>query len=174
MAKTRTKKPLRRSKKPTKDEVTETTLSLLGGNLPPTRDLLYHYETIAGHMDRVKTAQGKLGDAKKTAKEAGVDVSAMMDAMKKLRLDPLELAGRLRQEALLLSENGSPVQIMLFETKYGSVDEQASAEGLADGRAARSPNVERWKEGAPGQETYMAAWHKGQKENAAGITKPEE
>lgn len=91
-------KKTRAKKADTKDETTEQSsgVSLLIGNIPPTRDMLYHWENIAGWMDKVKTAQGKLGDAKKKAKEAGVDVSTLLAVMKMEWLDPVDFAAQLR------------------------------------------------------------------------------
>jgi hypothetical protein len=151
--------------------------SLLAGNMPPVRDLMYHMDTIAGWMDKARTAQGKVSDAKKKAKEAGVDVSAIMTVMKMRRMDPLDLATELRQQAALMREADLPIQLSLMEPTFGTIEEQASAEGWTAGKAGRTPDTTRWPEGAPGHVEYMRRWNDGQKdtlEKGAGTEKEAE
>lgn len=156
----------KRKAKPTKDETVEVdnSMSLLLGNMPPSRDLIYHMDTIAGLIDKARTAAAKVTEAKKRAKEAGVDVVAIMDVMKEERIDALELATRLRQKAALYRERGLPVQLALYEPKHGSIEAQASAEGWSDGINGRSPNMERWPEKTPGSAEYLRRWNDSQKE----------
>jgi hypothetical protein len=144
---------------------------LLGNNMPPNRDVMYHYQTILGLMEKVSAAQSKVSDAKKKAKEAGVDVGALMDTKKMMGLDPLDLAAKLKQQAMLLTELGSPIQFQLFEPKYGSLEEQAGLEGWQDGINARNMNIARWAEGAPGHIEYTRRWNDAQAENASKIGK---
>lgn len=151
--------------KPTKAEQVETVnLSLLAGNQPPTRDLMYHVDNIAGWMDKASTAQGKVSDAKKKAKEAGVDVVAIMSFLKFKRMDPLDMASQLRQLATMAAEEGLPVQISLFESKYGSIEDQAGAEGYHAGSTGRTPDTKRWPEASPGHAQYMRRWNDAQAE----------
>lgn len=158
-------------KAPTKEEQVEVKVggkeieSLLVGNMPKIRDLTYHLDTIGGWMAKAKTAQGKVSDAKKKAKEAGVDVGALMTIMRMRRMDPTELATELRQQAAMMAEVGLPVQMKLFEPAFGSVEEKAAAEGWADGKADRVPNTARWPEGAPGHVEYMRRWNDGTRDN---------
>lgn len=78
------KKKSASKKKPkeTKAEEVEASVGslLLGDNQPPIRDLMYHYETILGFEEKAATARSKVTDAKKKAKESGVDVTALMQA----------------------------------------------------------------------------------------------
>lgn len=156
----------RKSKKSeTEDETVRTSegVQLLLGNMPPSRDVMYHYEMILGLMEKAATAQSKVTDAKKKAKEAGVDVKALMTAKTLMRLDPLDLSSLLRQQAMLMAELGSPIQISLFEPKYGSIEAQATAMGNAAGMAGKSPETDLWPEGTPGHSEYMRAWNTSQK-----------
>ena len=173
MAAKKPKKPLKKggakkkaASKPTKEETVDVSagVQLLLGNTPPTRDLMYHYETILGLMDKARTAAAKVGDAKKKAKEAGIDVNDLMNMMKMARMDPLDLATELKQQAIMMRELGLPVQLSLYEPKYGSIEKQAMALGFAAGRAGRSPNVEMFPEGTPGHVEYMRGWNDGQAE----------
>lgn len=98
------KKSPRRAKAPTAEEVVDTSTGpqLLLGNMPPVKDLIYHLETIAGWQAKARTAQGKVSDAKKKAKEAGVDVTAITRMMGYERMDVLDLATELRQLSTLM------------------------------------------------------------------------
>lgn len=166
------KKPSSRKRAvaPTQEETVEVAVGslLIGDNLPPVRDLKYHYSNILGLMDKARTAAGKVGEAKKAAKEAGVDVSALMTVMKLERLDPLELATMLQQQATMMTNLGLPVQLQLWEPSFGSIDERAKAEGWAAGKAARSMDTVRWPEGAPGHEAYTRSWNDAQRDNVVG------
>lgn len=168
-----TKKPLRKVAKPTKAEKVEvngasddepTLLPLLGGNMPPIRDIMYHLDTINGLQARARTAAGKVSDAKKKAKEAGVDLKAIAEGVGMERMDPLDLAAYLRQLQTIVREKGLPVQLTLYEPKYGSIEEQARNEGGLDGANGRTPNMGRWPEGTPGSVDYMRAWNDSQAE----------
>lgn len=148
---------------------------LAGDNMPPIKDLSYHYRQILGLMKKASEAQSLVTDAKKKAKEAGVDIKALMDTKALMGMDPLDLASLLKQKAALLQNLGAPVQFVLFEPKFGSIDEQAKSEGWAAGKAGRSPDGARWPEGTPGHEAYMRAWNDAQRDTVlAGQKKPDE
>ena len=164
------KRTTRRAPKPGKTEEVDTSTGpqLLLGNMPPIRDLIYHLDNIAGWQAKAKTAQGKVTDAKKKAREAGVDLSAIALTMGFERMDPLDMATQLRQLQSLMNERGLPVQMQLYEPKYGSVEEQGAAEGWAAGTSGRSPDTERWKEGAPGHKEYLRRWNDAQRQTIEG------
>ena len=160
----------RRAAKPTKAETVEVsapgdgTAPLLAGNMPPIRDLVYHLDQIAGYQAKAKTASMAVTKAKNAAKEAGVDLKALSQTQGLIGLDPLDMATYFRQLQVLMREKGMPVQIQLFEPKFGSVEDQASHEGWNDGLAGKTPNTSRWPEGAPGSVQYMRRWNDSQKE----------
>lgn len=172
------KKKSASKKKPKETKVEEVEASvgslLLGDNQPPIRDLMYHYETILGFEEKAATARSKVTDAKKKAKESGVDVTALMQTKALLRLDPLDLAVRLRQQSMLLSERGSPVQVQLFEPKFGTVEEQAGNEGWNDGLNGKNINIARWAEGTPGHKEYVRRYNDSQKEIVMRMVDPAE
>lgn len=161
----------RRALKPTKSETVEVSgvdpsvPPLLAGNMPPVKDILYHLEQIAGYQAKAKTASMAVTKAKNAAKEAGVDLKALSESQALIGMDPLDMATFFRQLQVVMQEKGMPVQISLFEPKYGSVEEQAGVEGWADGKAAKTPNTTRWREGAPGHVQYMRRWNDAQKDN---------
>lgn len=155
----------RRAKEPTKDEQVEVaSKSLLTGNMPKIKDLNYHMAQIAGYIDKSRTAAKRVTEAKASAKEAGVDLAAIMEILSMKRADPLDVATHFRQLAALMQEEGMPVQIQLFEPKHGSIEDQAKSEGYQCGYAGKSPDTERWPEGTPGHEEYMRAWNDGQRQ----------
>lgn len=166
--------------KPTKSETVDVKVggqpieSLLIGNMPPIKDLLYHAQQIAGYQARAKRAQGLVTDAKNKAKEAGCDLNALSLAMGFEKMDPLELATILRQTAAVMQAKDMPIQMQLLEPKFGTVDEQAGAEGWAAGKAGRTPDTARWPEGSPGHVQYMRRWNDGTKENVTGAATGDE
>lgn len=171
------KKGGRRAAKETKDETVDTSagIQLLLGNMPPSKDVMYHYQTILGLMEKASSAQGRVGDAKKKAKESGIDVSALMTVMKFTRLEALDLATMLKQQAMLMAELGLPVQLSLYETKYGSIEKQAMKLGWDAGRAGRSPPTDMFPEGTPGHPELMRGWQDGQAQlGKDGILKVED
>jgi len=158
--------------KPTKADTVQTTGGdgdggvppLLAGNMPPIKDLLYHLEQIAGYQAKAKTASMAVTKAKNAAKAAGVDLKSLSETQGLIGMDPLDMATYFRQLQALMKEKGMPIQIQLFEPKFGSVEDQASHEGWADGTNGRTPNTTRWPEGTPGHVQYMRRWNDGQKE----------
>lgn len=158
----------RQAAKPTKAETVEVSgpesAPLLAGNMPPVKDILYHMEQIAGYQAKAKTASMAVTKAKNAAKAAGIDLKAISEAQGLIGMDPLDMATYFRQMQVVMHEKGMPVQIALFEPKFGSVEDQASREGWSDGTAGRTPNTTRWQEGAPGHVQYMRRWNDAQKE----------
>ena len=163
--------PRRRAANPTKDETVEVTggetgsAPLLAGNMPPTKDLMYHVGQIKGYQDAAKTASGRVTAAKKAAKEAGVDLTAIALHLGFKRTDALDLATLLRQLSAMMREDGLPVQLSLYEPKFGTLEAQAKHEGWNDAKNDRSPNTTRWPEGAPGHSEYLRSWNDGTRDN---------
>lgn len=155
----------RKAKPDTKEETVEVNnMSLLLGNMPPIKDIMYHLDQIAGYQDKARTASAKVTDAKKKAKEAGVDLKSISDGIGLERVDALDLATYFRQLQVIMRERGLPIQLSLYETKFGSIEEQGASEGWSDGRAGRHFNNDRWIEGAPGFREYSRRWNDGQRE----------
>jgi hypothetical protein len=159
--------------RPTKAETVQTTggegaaavESLFGGNMPPVKDLVYHLDQIAGYEAKAKTASMAVKKAKDAAKSAGIDLKSLAETKALNGMDPLDMATYFRQLQVLMREKGMPVQLSLYEPKFGTVEEQASAEGWRDGKAGRTPDTVRWSEGAPGHIQYMRRWNDAQKDN---------
>ena len=154
----------------TTDETVEqsTGVQLLMGNMPANKDAERAYETLAHLMAKAATANSHVSDQKKKMKEIGLDVKAFVDTMRLERMDPQDVAAEFRERARLMRMRGMPVQMSLYEPKYGSIDEQASAEGKAAGENGRTPDGERWPEGAPGHEAYMRSWNDAQRNLVTG------
>lgn len=156
--------PRRRAAKPTKDETVEVTtgVQLLLGNLPSDKDAKYQYETLLQLMAKSRSAAGRVSDHKTKMKESGFDVDAFVRTMRLERMDPLDLAAHLKEQARLLELRGLPVQMKLFEPKFDSAEEQAFAEGLSLGKQGKSADSARWPEDQPGGKEHMAGWLEGQ------------
>lgn len=165
--------PRRRASKSKDDEVEVSTgVQLLLGNIPDDRDAKANYEILMRLLAASRSASGKVGDQKKKMREIGLDVSAFMNTMKLEKMDPLELAQHLQEQARLSRMRGLPIQMTLHETKYKSSEEQAFALGHADGLAGRTANTKTYPEEHPCHANYMDGWQSGQKDlvkkNAGG------
>jgi hypothetical protein len=160
-----------RAAKPTKAETVEVSGGetgvppLLAGNMPPIKDLIYHMEQIAGYQAKAKTASMAVTKAKNAAKAAGVDLKSIAEGQGLIGMDPLDMATYFRQLQAIMVEKGMPVQIQLFEPKFGSTEAQAKHEGWNDAKADKPPNTVRWPEGTPGYPEYMRSWNDGTRDN---------
>lgn len=170
MAKKAAKKGGRRPAKESKADKVEKSegVQLLLSNLPSDRDATVAYETLLRLIAAARTASGRVGDQKKKMREIGFDVSSFLETMKLERMDPLDLAQKLQEQARLGRLRGLPVQIQLFETKYESAEEQAEAEGVALGKAGKGPDTARWPEGGAGHPEHMKGWQRGQQDLVLG------
>ena len=63
-----------------------------------------------------------------------------------------------------MAARGLPVQLALYEPRYGSIEEQAATEGWQDGTNGRNMNDERWPEHSPGAVEYRRRWNDAQAE----------
>lgn len=160
------KAPRRRKLKETKAEAVEVSsgVQLLLGNIIGQKDREYYLETFLKLKAKAATANSAVRDFRKKAKEAGVNMSAVDDVLAMEKMDPMDLADLLKQTMLLARDRGLPVQIQLFEPKYGSPDEQATKLFWDAGINGRSPPIDLFPEGAPGYEAGMRAWNDAQKQ----------
>lgn len=159
-------KPTRRKQKPTKDETVETSngVQLLLGNIVGQKDREYYADTFLKLQAKANTANASVREFKKKAKEAGVNVQSMLNVLKLEKMDALDLADLLKQEMAFIRDRGLPVQLSLYEPKYGSIQEQATKFGWDAGVNGRSPPVDMYPEGTPGHEEMMRSWNDAQKQ----------
>jgi hypothetical protein len=156
----------RRRAAPTKEETVETStgVQLLLGNMPSDKDALSNLEILMNLIDRSHSAAARVTDHKKKMREMGFDITGMTNTIRLMRLDPIDLAAELKEQQRLMRLKGLPVQMALFEPKYGSPEAQAKALGYRTGRAGKSVNAELYPDTSPYFETYLAAWTEGQKD----------
>jgi len=166
-AKAKDKTELRtEAKQAVKEHVAQATM-----NMPQPKDLEHHYRSVKGFAEKAATANSHLRTARKTAKEAGVDLAALDRMFKYERMDEHEVRAELAQLSKHMEIQGHPVQIALFEAKNGNVDEEAYRVGRRHcemGRAAENP----YPEGS----TPAAQYERGYMELTAerlGVTKEE-
>lgn len=157
-----------RSTKPDQVEVKVGVSKTLLSNLPDDEAALRQYELLNDLKAKSKRAADKVSKQKKSMKESGYDVEAFERTASYERYTPEELGAHLSELVRLARLRGLPIQMKLFETQYGNVQAQASAEGRADGKNGRNANTSRWPEDQEGGKEYMASWMEGQEELVAG------
>lgn len=157
-------KSTKRAAKPTKAERVETSegVQLLLGNMMEQKDREYYVETFLKLKAKADTANSHVRDFRKKAKEAGVNMKAMTDTLSMERLDPQEVADYLRQQMMFFRDRGMPVQLALYETKFDSIEKQATAMGWTAGINGRSPPIDLFPEGTPGHSEMSRAWNDAQ------------
>lgn len=158
-----------------KVDVNNDGVQLLLGNMIAEKDREYYCTTYLGLMAKKAHIGSQIQEFGKKCKEAGVDLPAMKLALSMEKWDPLELATYLKQQAAFMRDRGLPVQLALYEPKYGSIEKQAQALGWQAGRAGRSPDTAMFPENTPGHVEYMRSWNDGQAElGKNGILKVED
>lgn len=156
----------RKAQKETKAETVDVSegVQLLLGNMMQQKDREYYVTTYLGLKAKKDKAAQNLSDFEKKAKEAGVDMKALKNVLNMEKMDPLDLATLLKQTAAFMADRGLPLQLQLYEPKYGSVEEQAQKMGWDAGVNGRSPELHMWPEKSPGHEAYMRGWNSGQRQ----------
>lgn len=160
------KKPMRRSRKPSKDETVEVRTAGIGDNsglnLPAPDDFNHHKATILGWREKVTTAQGHLRNAIKTAKKAGINMEALNMVVGIERdNDPAKAMDFFRQVDLGLEHGESSLRLTVHDTLAGDESELVARRGFEDGKAAR-PQSSDYPEGSDLAAIYSENWLKGQ------------
>lgn len=137
-------------------------VQLLLGNMMGEKDRAYYVDTYLKLLAKHQKTGSDLSDFGKKAKEAGVDMPAMKAVLKLEKTDPLDLASTLKQMAAFGKDRGLPIQIQLFEPKYGSIEAQATKLGWDAGMSGRNPPTELYPEGTPGHTEAVRAWNDAQ------------
>lgn len=159
-------KTSKRAAKATKEETVDvsTGVQLLLGNMIGEKDRSYYYQTYLNLLAKKAHIGSQIQEFGKKAKEAGVDMAALKLVISMEKWESLDLATYLKQLAANMRDRGLPLQMNLYQPQYGTVQEQATAMGWADGKSGRSPATDLWPEKTPGHEEYMRAWNDGQKQ----------
>lgn len=169
-----TKKPLRRSKKPTQDETVETRTAGIGDNsemsLPAPDDYEHHMKCIRGAKDKLETAKSLLSHAKTAANKACPGLAANIGETLAIERegDPVKLKKRFAMLGIGLKLINSTVQLSVFDTLAGEVTDQAYKRGYADGEAGKSANSG-YPEGSDLETLYSKGWRHGTGKNM-GLT----
>ena len=140
-AKTKTKKEMRaEAAEAVKEHVAQAVLKM-----PEPRDLEHHYRQIKGFKEKAATANSHLRDARKKAKEAGINLAALDGILSYERMDEHEVREELSQLSAHLKIHGHPVQLTIFEAKNGTAEEEAYRVGRKHcelGKSSDSPYPE--------------------------------
>jgi hypothetical protein len=125
--------------------------------LPADRDALYHFTTIRGLRAKVDEANARLSNARKVAKEAGIEPEHINLVLKWQKHDPAELNAHLRKMAQMFKVGDLPVQFSIFDLSALSPEERALQEGHKAGKESvdfdanpyhpSSPEGQKWIEG---------------------------
>lgn len=168
--KVNTKKPMRRSKKAAKGDEVESRTAGIGDNsqlaLPAPDDYEHHMKTIKGTKDKLETAKSLLRHAKEAANKCCPGLAASIEETLKIERDgdPAKLQKRLEMLGIGLKQIGSSVQLTVFDTLAGEVEDQAYTRGFADGEGGKTMN-NRYPDGSPLAKAYVRGWHHGTGKN---------
>lgn len=132
--------------------------------------LLHHINTIKGYNDKIATLVAHRRNAMNAIKADRIIPTVVTDLIKLERGDPLEYREFLEQMGVGLKACGHQFQLSVFDTAYGSPEEQAKAEARAAAQAGRSPECQA-PEGSPAFEAYMQEYHSVQATMVPGAKK---
>jgi ribosome modulation factor len=149
------------------------------GGVTKTAIISSHREIIE-HKEKMKSAQGKLREARKRAEESGIDGKAYDLAMSLMKLDPTEAVTRLNRAYYILKQLQAPVgsQLtfvdMVTDNSMMSDDERAKRwyqDGFHAGANGKWRNECPHMIPSPAYDAWDSGWNDAQKE-LAGKFKP--
>ncbi len=138
----------------------------------PADDVVALSGELAGHKEKMKSAQGKLRETRKRMEETGIDLKAYDDAQKLAKLDPAEAIARLNKTYFYLKAFRAPVgsQLNFIElvNDNSMTDEQRMQKWFDEGFLAGSTG--KWDTDCPHAVNLPSGqqWLKGYRE-AQGI-----
>jgi ribosome modulation factor len=146
-------------------------LTARGSNGPSFDDIRHHFAQLKILKEKVKSANGEYQNARKIAKEAGVDPAVLSALMKAEKQDPDEV--KLYNKALgrAATAVGIDIQLELFDKSGISREAQIFDDGLKAGLAGKSTSDGPHDANTEAGQTWLAGWHLGQSRNLAGIGK---
>lgn len=146
-------------------------LTARGSNGPSYDDIRFHFQKLKSLKEKVASANGEYQNARKVAKEAGVDPAVLSALMKAEKQDPDEV--KLYNKALgrAATAVGIELQLDLFDKSGISREAQIFDDGLKAGIAGKSTSDGPHDANTEAGQTWLAGWHLGQSRNVAGIGK---
>lgn len=133
--------------------------------MPAERDVKHYISEWALADKRVKDAEKARKKVETCMDEAGISVKEMKRAAKMKDVNPVQLKYDMSQLCMFMSEMGLPVQIQVFETRFGSAEAEQKARGYKDGKAGKDRDHGTLMKGSPGRRAYDEGYDEGQIEN---------
>jgi len=144
-------------------------LTAAGSNGPSYKDLRMHFTTLKGLKLKVDEASSTYSNARKRAKECGIDPAVLSHLMKLEKQDPLEVKMYFKQLDRAAQANGLEVQIDMFDNSGVTREAQIFDDGVKAGAAAKSTSDNPHQENTEAGQTWLTGWHAGQKRNLSKI-----
>lgn len=146
-------------------------ITAAGSNGPAHKDLKYHFGQLKGLKAKVDEASANYSNARKRAKEAGIDPAVLGHLMKIEKQDPLEVKIYFKQLDRAAQANGLEIQMDMFDSSGVSREAQIFDDGFKAGLAGKSTTDNPHDANTEAGQTWLSAWHMGQSRNVAGIGK---
>lgn len=136
-----------------------------GANGPSFKDLAFHFSTLKGLKNKVDEASAYYSNARKRAKECGIDPAVLSHLMKLEKQDPLEVKMYFKQLDRAAQANGLEIQMDMFDASGVSREAQIFDDGVKAGVAAKNTSENPHQENTDAGQTWLAGYHAGQRKN---------
>lgn len=142
-------------------------ITAAGSNGPSFKDLKFHFSTLKGLKIKVDEANSHYSNAKKRAKEVGIDPAILKHLMKIEKQDPLEVKLYFQQLDRAAQACGLEIQIEMFDSSGVSREAQIFDDGVKAGAAGKSSTDGPHDENTDAGQNWLSGWHVGQKRTLA-------
>lgn len=134
--------------------------------LPAPDDFLHHMKSIKGCKEKLETAKSLVSHAKKAANKSCAGLSKTIERLIGIERenDPFAFQREMEMLGLGLKVTNSPIQLSVFDTLAGDVEDQAYKRGVSDGEAGRSASNP-YPENSDLAESYSSGWRHGTGKN---------
>lgn len=137
-----------------------------GLKLPAPKDFDYHYKSMRGALDKVKTAQALSSQASESANKCSPGLAQVIKNTIKIENedDPAKLKRHLEMMGMGLKHIDSTIQINIFDSLAGDQIELVYKRGFSDGEAGRTAQND-YPEGSALAKEYARGWRHGTGKN---------
>lgn len=142
-----------------------------GSNGPAHKDIRYHFGQLKGLKSKVDEASANYSNARKRAKESGIDPAVLTHLMKIEKQDPFEVKLYFKLLDRAAQANGLELQMDMFDSSGISREAQIFDDGFKAGLAGKSMDDNPHQLNTEAGQTWQQAWNLGQSRNVAGIGK---
>lgn len=142
--------------------------------LPAPDDYQHHKKSIVGTLEKLETAKSLYRKALQSAKSAGIDTDALLEARRIVRAnDPKGTAQKMAQLAFCLEQEGFSIAITVHDTLAGDQMETVYRRYYADGKAGKTLD-NRYPSGSDLELQANRAWRHGTAANLSPPLSPEQ